>query len=194
MRRPGSSGSTLLDDPVAEPSLPPRPRSRPAACAAPPSPSSWPIATISGRRCRTCRNRGGQPVRAAASSPGCASRTCVCPRPSPTSIPVRASASRAHAGWPACSGRPLIGTIVKPSVGFGPDETAALVRQLCEGGIDFIKDDELQSDGPHCPFDERVRAVMRVINAHADRTGKNRPEGDVRLQPDRRPRPDAAAA
>ena len=68
--------------------------------------------------------------------------------------------------------RPLIGTIIKPSVGFGPDETAALVRQLCEGGIDFIKDDELQSDGPHCPFDDRVRAVMRVINAHAERTGK----------------------
>ena len=68
--------------------------------------------------------------------------------------------------------RPLIGTIVKPSVGLGPVETAALVAALCEGGIDFIKDDELQADGPHCPFDERVRAVMRVIKAHADRTGK----------------------
>ena len=70
------------------------------------------------------------------------------------------------------SDRPIIGTIIKPSVGFGPEETASLVRQLCEGGIDFIKDDELQADGPHCPFDERVRAVMRVINAHADRTGR----------------------
>lgn len=69
-------------------------------------------------------------------------------------------------------GRPLIGTIVKPSVGFGPEETAALVRLLAEADIDFIKDDELQSDGPQCPFDDRLRAVMRVINAHADRTGK----------------------
>ncbi|MBV9786502.1 MAG: ribulose-bisphosphate carboxylase large subunit family protein [Acidisphaera sp.] len=68
--------------------------------------------------------------------------------------------------------RPLIGTIVKPSVGFGPEETASLVQSLCEGGIDFIKDDELQSDGPSCPFEARVRAVMRVINAHADRSGK----------------------
>jgi ribulose-bisphosphate carboxylase large chain len=67
---------------------------------------------------------------------------------------------------------PLIGTIIKPSVGLGAEETAALAQTLCEGGIDFIKDDELQSDGPSCPFDERVRAVMRVINAHADRTGK----------------------
>jgi ribulose-bisphosphate carboxylase large chain len=67
---------------------------------------------------------------------------------------------------------PLIGTIVKPSVGFGPAETAALVRTLAEAEIDFIKDDELQANGPHCPFAERVAAVMAVINAHADRTGK----------------------
>ncbi len=67
---------------------------------------------------------------------------------------------------------PLIGTIVKPSVGFGPEETADLVKTLAEAGIDFVKDDELQADGPNCPFDERVRAVMRVINAHADKTGK----------------------
>ncbi len=69
-------------------------------------------------------------------------------------------------------GRPIIGTIIKPSVGFGPQETAALVRTLCEGGIDFIKDDELQADGPHCPFEDRARAVMRVVDDHAERTGK----------------------
>jgi len=69
-------------------------------------------------------------------------------------------------------GRPLVGTIVKPSVGFSAEETASLVKTLCEAGIDFIKDDELQSDGPNCPFDHRVEAVMRVINDEADRTGK----------------------
>jgi ribulose-bisphosphate carboxylase large chain len=67
---------------------------------------------------------------------------------------------------------PVIGTIVKPSVGLRAEETAGLVQTLCEGGIDFIKDDELRADGPSCPFEDRVRAVMRVINAHADRTGK----------------------
>lgn len=69
-------------------------------------------------------------------------------------------------------GRPLIGTIIKPSVGFSAEETAALVAVLCAAGIDFIKDDELQADGPNCPFEERVAAVMREINACADRTGK----------------------
>ena len=67
---------------------------------------------------------------------------------------------------------PLIGTIIKPSVGLSVDETVQQVRELVLGGIDFIKDDELQVDGSHCPFDERVRAVMRVINEHAHRTGK----------------------
>jgi ribulose-bisphosphate carboxylase large chain len=67
---------------------------------------------------------------------------------------------------------PVIGTIVKPSVGLSAEGTADLVRTLTEAGIDFVKDDELQADGPACPFADRVRAVMRVINAHADRTGK----------------------
>jgi ribulose-bisphosphate carboxylase large chain len=67
---------------------------------------------------------------------------------------------------------PLIGTIIKPSVGLSPEETAATVRQLLAGGIDFIKDDELQADGPHCPFDQRVRAVMHEVNAAAQRDGR----------------------
>ncbi len=67
---------------------------------------------------------------------------------------------------------PLIGTIIKPSVGLNPQETAAEVQKLVDGGIDFIKDDELQADGPHCPFDERVRAVMRVVREGAQRHGK----------------------
>jgi ribulose-bisphosphate carboxylase large chain len=70
------------------------------------------------------------------------------------------------------SDRPLIGTIIKPSIGLSPVETADLVATLCDAGVDFIKDDELQSDGSYCPFDERVRAIMRVINCRADRTGK----------------------
>ncbi|MCW5963710.1 MAG: ribulose-bisphosphate carboxylase large subunit family protein [Bryobacterales bacterium] len=67
---------------------------------------------------------------------------------------------------------PLIGTIIKPSVGLSPEATAALAGELAEAGIDFIKDDELQADGPHCPFTQRVDAVMAVLRAHAERTGR----------------------
>jgi ribulose-bisphosphate carboxylase large chain len=69
-------------------------------------------------------------------------------------------------------GRPLIGTIIKPSVGLTPEQTAELVRVLVDAGIDVIKDDELQADSPHSPLEARVQAVMRVIEDAAQRTGK----------------------
>ncbi len=68
--------------------------------------------------------------------------------------------------------RPLIGTIIKPSVGLSPQQTADLVRTLADAGLDFIKDDELMGNPPYSPLKERVMAVMRVINDHADKTGK----------------------
>ncbi|WP_297771153.1 ribulose-bisphosphate carboxylase large subunit family protein [uncultured Roseovarius sp.] len=67
---------------------------------------------------------------------------------------------------------PMIGTIIKPCVGLSPDETADLVKTLAEAGIDFIKDDELQANGPHCPLADRVAAVMRVLHEHEAATGK----------------------
>lgn len=69
-------------------------------------------------------------------------------------------------------GRPLTGTIIKPSIGLSVDQTAAIVKTLVEAGIDFIKDDELLSSSANSLFDDRVDAVMKVINAHADKTGK----------------------
>ncbi len=68
--------------------------------------------------------------------------------------------------------RPVIGTIVKPSVGLSPEQTGALVRELGEAGIDFVKDDELMADPPHSPLKQRVDCVMREINDLADRTGR----------------------
>jgi ribulose-bisphosphate carboxylase large chain len=69
-------------------------------------------------------------------------------------------------------GRPLIGTIIKPSIGLTPAQTAAMVQTLGEAGIDFIKDDELLSSSANSPFEERVSAVMDVVNRLADKTGK----------------------
>lgn len=68
--------------------------------------------------------------------------------------------------------RPIIGTIIKPSVGLSPEQTAELVRELGEAGIDFIKDDELMADPPHSPLAKRVECVMREINRIADQTGR----------------------
>lgn len=67
---------------------------------------------------------------------------------------------------------PIVGTIIKPSVGLNPEQTAELVREMAEAGIDFIKDDELMANPPHSPLKERVEAVMKVINEVAERAGK----------------------
>lgn len=68
--------------------------------------------------------------------------------------------------------RPLIGTIIKPSIGLTPEQTAGMVQTLAEAGIDFVKDDELLSASANSPFEKRVDAIMDVINRHADKTGK----------------------
>ena len=68
--------------------------------------------------------------------------------------------------------RPILGTIIKPSIGLAPFETAELVDTLASAGIDFIKDDELMADPPYSRLVDRCKAVMAVINRHADKTGK----------------------
>jgi ribulose-bisphosphate carboxylase large chain len=67
----------------------------------------------------------------------------------------------------------LVGTIIKPNVGLSSAETAALVARLCAAGVDFIKDDEVGADPDHAPLAQRIPAVMAVIRAHAERTGKH---------------------
>ncbi|GAA5013833.1 ribulose-bisphosphate carboxylase large subunit family protein [Actinopolymorpha pittospori] len=67
---------------------------------------------------------------------------------------------------------PLIGTIVKPSIGLSAAELAELVAEIGDAGIDFIKDDELQGNPPGLPLSERVPKVMDVLKRVADRTGR----------------------
>jgi len=68
--------------------------------------------------------------------------------------------------------RPMIGTIIKPSIGMSVDETASLVKSLIDAGIDFIKDDELMGSAANSPFDERVKAIMKVIRDNEQQTDK----------------------
>lgn len=68
--------------------------------------------------------------------------------------------------------RPIIGTIIKPSIGLSPRQTADLVRTLALAGIDFIKDDELTSNPPSAPLADRVKAVMEAVHEAAEATGR----------------------
>lgn len=70
-------------------------------------------------------------------------------------------------------GRPLIGTIIKPNVGLSAEETGELVGRLCAAGVDFVKDDECCANPDHAPLEQRVKAVMRRVRQHQERTGKH---------------------
>ena len=69
-------------------------------------------------------------------------------------------------------GRPIIGTIVKPALGLRPQETAELVGELIQSGVDFIKDDEKLMSPVYSPLKERVAAIMPKILDHEQKTGK----------------------
>lgn len=69
-------------------------------------------------------------------------------------------------------GRPILGTIVKPSIGLSPGELGALVEKLALAGMDFIKDDELNANPPFAPLDQKVKAVMAAVERAADKTGR----------------------
>ena len=68
--------------------------------------------------------------------------------------------------------RPIIGTIVKPALGLRPQETAELVGELIQSGVDFIKDDEKLMSPVYSPLEERVAAIMPKILDHEQKIGK----------------------
>jgi ribulose 1,5-bisphosphate carboxylase large subunit-like protein len=70
------------------------------------------------------------------------------------------------------SGRPIIGTIVKPALGLRPHETADLVTGLVEADVDFIKDDEKLMSPAYSPLAERVKAIMPAILDREQRSGR----------------------
>jgi ribulose-bisphosphate carboxylase large chain len=69
--------------------------------------------------------------------------------------------------------RPFFGTIIKPNVGMRTHDIADLVEQLCEAGVDFIKDDEVCANPASAPITDRIPAVMERVRAYRDRTGRD---------------------
>lgn len=69
-------------------------------------------------------------------------------------------------------GRPVIGTIVKPSIGLAPEELGRMVYDMALAGLDFVKDDELNANPPFAPLSAKVKAVTDAVERAADRTGR----------------------
>ncbi|MBI5804074.1 hypothetical protein HY450_02425 [Candidatus Pacearchaeota archaeon] len=68
--------------------------------------------------------------------------------------------------------RPLLGGIVKPKTGINVSELKGLVQELLEGGVDFIKEDEILGNPIFCRFEERVKVVSKLVNEFSEREGR----------------------
>lgn len=64
--------------------------------------------------------------------------------------------------------RPIFGAIVKPKTGITPEVLLEMVKELVEGGVNFIKEDEILSNPSFCPIEKRVPMIMDYIKS----TGK----------------------
>lgn len=68
--------------------------------------------------------------------------------------------------------RPIIGTIIKPALGLRPHESAALVKEVIDADVDFVKDDEKLMSPAYSPLVERVKAIMPLILEREQKAGK----------------------
>jgi ribulose-bisphosphate carboxylase large chain len=57
-----------------------------------------------------------------------------------------------------------LGAIIKPKVGLSKERLLDIVKELLEGGADFIKEDEIMSSPAVCPLEERVEYIMHHLN------------------------------
>lgn len=70
--------------------------------------------------------------------------------------------------------RPLLNAMIKPNIGWTPDEGAELFYRACKGGVDVIKDDELMlADSAFCPLVERVTKFMAAEKRVFEETGEH---------------------
>lgn len=62
-----------------------------------------------------------------------------------------------------CFDKPLLGGIVKPKVTPSTRMLLDIVEEMVEGGVNFIKEDELMANPPSCPLEERVPLISKLI-------------------------------
>ena len=59
--------------------------------------------------------------------------------------------------------KPLFGGIIKPKTGITPQILLEMVKELVEGGVNFIKEDEILSNPHFCTIEERVPLIMDYL-------------------------------
>jgi ribulose-bisphosphate carboxylase large chain len=63
--------------------------------------------------------------------------------------------------------KPFLGGIVKPKIGMNPPTLLEAIKEMVDGGINFIKEDELLANPNHCPLKERVPLITNWLQRNA---------------------------
>jgi ribulose-bisphosphate carboxylase large chain len=66
-------------------------------------------------------------------------------------------------------GRPLLGGIVKPKTGINISQLGGLVKELLEGEVDFIKEDEILGNPEFCKFEERIPVISELVTEYEEK-------------------------
>jgi ribulose-bisphosphate carboxylase large chain len=61
-------------------------------------------------------------------------------------------------------GKPLLGGIIKPKTGINVDTLLDIVKALVDGGVNFIKEDEIMSNPACCRLSARLPRVMEYLD------------------------------
>ena len=59
--------------------------------------------------------------------------------------------------------KPLVGGIVKPKTGISPETLLDMVKEMVEGGVDFIKEDEIMSSPHFAKLEKRVELIANYL-------------------------------
>lgn len=60
-------------------------------------------------------------------------------------------------------GKPLFGGIIKPKTGITPQVLLEMTKELVDGGVNFIKEDEILSNPGICRLEDRVELISNYI-------------------------------
>ena len=58
--------------------------------------------------------------------------------------------------------KPFSGAIIKPKTGMSPKILLEMVKELIDGGVDFIKEDEILSNPSFCKIEDRVPLISNL--------------------------------
>lgn len=58
---------------------------------------------------------------------------------------------------------PLLGGIIKPKIGLNLKDYLTVISEMVDGGINFIKEDEIMSNQAFLPLEPRVKAVSALL-------------------------------